>query len=79
MIEKVWESPFVQGACRGDLDAVKFGQYVVQDIGCCMPGAIKVLHDLHQTSLKEQGPHSILTKYFPRCRVSMSLTWLKKH
>lgn len=62
--EMVLASPFVQGACRGDLDAVQFGQYMVQDIGCYMPGAIKVLHDLHQRSLKEQGPHSNLTKYF---------------
>lgn len=64
MIELVWESPFIQGTCRGDLDAVKFGQYIVQDTGCYMPGAINVLYDLHQRSLKEQGPHNNLTKYF---------------
>lgn len=62
--ELVWASPFVQGACRGDLDALQFGLYMVQDIGCYMPGAIKVLHGLHERSLKEQGPHSNLTTYF---------------
>eukprot|EP00438_Fugacium_kawagutii_P019243 Skav234691 [mRNA] locus=scaffold3643:156072:156767:- [translate_table: standard] len=39
---------------------------MVQDIGCYMPGAIKVLHGLHERSLQEQGPHSNLTMYFAK-------------
>ena len=66
LAQQVWASPFVQKACSGELGALQFGQYMVQDIGCYMPGAIKVLHGLHERSLKEQGPNSKFTMYFAR-------------
>lgn len=61
---RVWTSPFVQRACEGNLDALLFGQYMVQDIGCYMPGAIKVLRGLYERSLKEKGPANKITLYF---------------
>lgn len=61
---KIWLSPFISEACSGDLDVLEFSQYMVQDIGCFMPGVIKVLHGLQDRSLKEQGTSGNLTVYF---------------
>ena len=67
---KIWFSPFISEACSGNLDVLKFSQYMVQDIGCFMPGVIKVLDGLQNRSLKEQGASGNLTIYFRQLRSS---------
>ena len=69
--------PFHFRGVQWGLDVLEFSQYMVQDIGCFMPGVINLLHGLQDRSLKEQGTNGNLTIYFRQLH-SMSLTWLRK-
>mmetsp|Transcript_46409 Transcript_46409/g.86722 ORF Transcript_46409/g.86722 Transcript_46409/m.86722 type:complete len:297 (+) Transcript_46409:16-906(+) len=60
----VLASPFITSVCDGSLEATQWAQYMVQDLGCYMPGATAALKKLYQRSVEEHGNTSNWTVYF---------------
>mmetsp|Transcript_32388 Transcript_32388/g.60981 ORF Transcript_32388/g.60981 Transcript_32388/m.60981 type:complete len:247 (-) Transcript_32388:87-827(-) len=79
--EEIWEgatdiaqcvevSPFISAVCDGTLDAHAFSKFMVQDLGCYLPGAMQVLQLVSNRAVTEHGANSTWAVYFQKMHSS---------